>query len=202
MQRTHHLLDYVATHPDAILSYAKSDMILGIHSDASYLSEPKARAGGHFFLSNGTDEAPNNGAILNISQIIKSFMSSVAEAELGVLYINAREAVPCRTNLHEMGHSQPPTPIQTDNSTALGFVTNNILPCQTKAMDMRFWWLRDRDAQEQFQFFWRPGTIGRSTIAAPTTKKNKSKSSPHYLSSKHCAPPPTGAQQPLKKVAR
>jgi hypothetical protein len=43
MLRTHHLLDYVATHPDAILSYAKSDMILGIHSDASYLSEPKAR---------------------------------------------------------------------------------------------------------------------------------------------------------------
>ena len=66
MQRTHHLLDYMATHPDAILSYAKSDMILGIHSDASYLSEPKARsrAGGHLFLSDGTDEAPNNGAIL------------------------------------------------------------------------------------------------------------------------------------------
>jgi hypothetical protein len=74
MQRTHHLLNYVATHPDAILSYAKSDMILGIHSDASYLREPKARscAGGHFSLSDGTDEAPNNGAILNISQIIKS----------------------------------------------------------------------------------------------------------------------------------
>jgi hypothetical protein len=163
MQRTHHLLDYVATHPDAILSYAKSDMILGIHSDASYLSEPKARsrAGGHFFLSDGTDEAPNNGAILNISQIIKSVMSSAAEAELGALYTNAREAVPCRTLLHEMGHPQPPTPIQTDNSTALGVVTNNILPRRTKAMDMRFWWLRDRDEQEQFRYFWRPGTTNR-----------------------------------------
>jgi hypothetical protein len=136
-------------------------MILGIHSDASYLSKPKAqsRAGGHFFLSNGTDEAPNNGAILNISQIIKSVMSSVAEAELGALYINAREADPCRTILHEMGHSQPPTSIQTDNSTALGVVTNNILSRRTKAMDMRFWCLLDCDAQEQFRFFWRPGTI-------------------------------------------
>jgi hypothetical protein len=97
MQRTRHLLDYVATHPDAILSYAKSDMILGIHR--SYLSEPTARsrASGHFFLSNGTDEALNNGAILNISQIIKSVMSSAAEAELGALYINAREAVPVAT---------------------------------------------------------------------------------------------------------
>ena len=160
MQRTHHLLDYVATHPDAILSYTKSDMILGIHSDASYLSEPKAqsRAGGHFFLSNGTDEAPNNNAILHISQIIKSVMFSVAEAELGALYINAREAVSCHTVLQEMGHPQPPTPIQTKNSTALGVVTNNILPRRTKAMDMHFWWLRNRDAQEQFRYYWRPGT--------------------------------------------
>jgi hypothetical protein len=54
MQRTHHLLNYIPTHPNAIISYAKSNMILNVHSDnASYLSEPKARsrAGGHFFLS-------------------------------------------------------------------------------------------------------------------------------------------------------
>ncbi len=59
MQQTHHLLDYVATHPDAILSYAKGDMILDIHSNTSYLSELKARSrtGGQFFLSNGTDKA-------------------------------------------------------------------------------------------------------------------------------------------------
>jgi hypothetical protein len=78
------LLDYVATHPDAIVSYAKSNMILGVHSDASYLSEPNARsrAGGHFFLSDGTDDAPPNGAILNTSQIIRSVMSSAAKAKL------------------------------------------------------------------------------------------------------------------------
>jgi hypothetical protein len=42
MQQTRHLLDYVATHPDAIFSYAKRDMIIGIHSDASYLSKLNA----------------------------------------------------------------------------------------------------------------------------------------------------------------
>ena len=57
-----------------------------------------------------------------------------------------------------MGHLQPPIPIQMDNSTALGVVTNNFLPRQTKAMDMRFWWLWGRDAQEQFQYYWHPGT--------------------------------------------
>jgi hypothetical protein len=47
-----HLLDYAATHPDAILRYTRSDMVvLHIHCDASYLSVPEARsrAGGHHF---------------------------------------------------------------------------------------------------------------------------------------------------------
>ena len=50
-----------------------SDMILAAHSNASYLNEPKARsrAGGHFFLSKDVENPPNNGAILNIAQIIK-----------------------------------------------------------------------------------------------------------------------------------
>ena len=38
------LLDYCATNPDAILTYKKSDMVLAIYSDASYLSEPAAKS--------------------------------------------------------------------------------------------------------------------------------------------------------------
>jgi len=89
-------------------------------------------------------------------------MSSAAEAELGALYINAREAIPMRLLLEEMGHKQPPTPIQTDNSTAHGVVTNNIQPRRTKAMDMRFHWLRCRDLQGQFRYYWRPGPDNRA----------------------------------------
>jgi hypothetical protein len=98
--------------------------------------------GGHFFLSLDTENPINNGAVLNIAQLIKTVMSSAAKAELGALYINARKAVlQCQT-LAEMGHKQPPTPMQTNNSTALGVVNNNIQPRCTKAMDMRFHWLR------------------------------------------------------------
>jgi hypothetical protein len=75
-------------------------------------------------------------------------MSSAAEAKLGMLYINAREAVPCQTFLNKLGHTQTPTPIERDNSTTLGVVTNNILPRRTKAIDMRYWWLCDHDNQE------------------------------------------------------
>ena len=152
-------LDYAASHQDAILTYQASDMVLIVHSDASYLSEPKARsrAGGHFFMSSDVANPHNNGAVLNIAQLIKAVMSSAAEAELGALYINAHEAVPMRQLLTEMGHTQPSTPIQTDNSTACGVVNSNIQPRRTKAMDMRFHWLRDREAQSQFRFYWAPG---------------------------------------------
>jgi len=84
-------------------------------------------------------------------------MSSAAEAELGALFINAKEVVHLRHILEEMGHPQPRTPIQTDNTTAEGVINNKIQPKRTKAMDMRFHWLRDREAQGQFNVYWRPG---------------------------------------------
>ena len=64
----------------------------------------------HFFMSNNDKFPQNNGAILNVSQIIKLVMTSAAEAELGALYINAREAVYIRNILKEMVGQQPPTP--------------------------------------------------------------------------------------------
>ncbi len=56
-----------------------------------------------------------------------------------------------------MGHPQPRTPIQTNNLTAEGVINNKIQPKQTKAMDMGFHWLRDREAQDQFCIYWWPG---------------------------------------------
>jgi hypothetical protein len=67
-----------------------------------------------------------------------------------------------RQLLAEMGHKQPKTPIQTDNTTACGVVNNNIQPRRTKAMDMRFHWLRCRDSQGQFRYYWGPGINNRA----------------------------------------
>jgi hypothetical protein len=71
-----------------------------------------------------------------------------------------------------MGHSQPKTPIQTNNSTAEGVINSKIQPKCTKSMDMRFEWLKDREAKEQFCFYWRSGKptwpiILRSVIRQP-----------------------------------
>ncbi len=60
-------------------------------------------------MSSDTTDPINNGAILNIAQLIKALMSSAAKAELGALYINTQEAVPMHNVLKEMGHLQPPT---------------------------------------------------------------------------------------------
>ena len=123
-----------------MITYHASDMVLTIHSDASYLSKPKARsrAGGHFFMSSGRQMPPNNGPVLTLCQIIRAVMSSACEAKIGAMYTNAREAVPTRKTLEEMGHPQPQTPMQTDNAAAHSVVTNNIQPGRTKAMDMCF----------------------------------------------------------------
>jgi hypothetical protein len=118
-------------------------MTLYLHSDASYLSEPKARsrAGGHFFLSDKPvdpttaplRQPPLNGAIHTTCQILCNIMASAAEAEVAGLFINGQEAIPICTTLEELGHPQPPTPIQSDNSTATGFANKTIKQRRSKA---------------------------------------------------------------------
>ena len=77
-------------------------------------------------MSNDSPIPANNEAVVTFSQIIKAVMSSAAEAELGALFINCREVILAHHALKAMGHKQPPTPMQTNNTTAHGVVTNNI----------------------------------------------------------------------------
>ena len=68
------LLDYVTTNPNAILTYKKSDMILAVHSKVSYLreSEARSRVGGHFYCTSDMEKPTNNGAVLNVSKILRT----------------------------------------------------------------------------------------------------------------------------------
>ena len=130
------LLNYDATHPNAKIRYTASDMILYIHSDVSYLSEPRpcSRAGGHYFLGDkrlDMTTPPTNHPRLNvpihtISRIMSNVMGSAAKAEIGAAYINVQETVPIRNLIRKLGHPQPAIPIQVNNSTADGFTNNKI----------------------------------------------------------------------------
>ncbi len=162
MKRVKQFLDYMATNPHAIIRYKASDMVLNIHSDASYLSAPKARsrAGGYFFLgSMPVDKEPIflNGAVHINCTILKLVAASAAEAELGALFLNAQDAKILRITLAELGHPQPSTPIHIDNTTTVGIVNSTIKRQRSRAMEMRYFWLLDNEAQSQFAFHQHPG---------------------------------------------
>ena len=151
-------LDYCASHPDGAIRYQASDMILKLHSDSSYLNAVGARSrqGGHLYLGNKSEPDILNGAVLNLAAIMKMVLSSAAEAEFGALFHNTKEATPLRTTLEELGHPQPPTPVLVDNSTAVGLANDTITQRRSRAIDMRFYWVRDRVNQQQYHVYWAP----------------------------------------------
>jgi hypothetical protein len=135
-------------------------MVLHIHSDASYLSVSNAqsRLGGLFFLGNKSPKQDAiNGSILNFAAVIKNVVASAAESEVGACFHNAQSGAPLRVALTELGHTQPTTPLRTDNSTSYGIVNETIKQKRSKAMYMRYHWLTDRVCQKQFDIYWRPG---------------------------------------------
>ena len=169
MAAVNHLLDYCATHPNAVTRFHASDMVLHVESDASYLSETdaKSRAAGYHYLSidpEGKDipYPPINGPVLVTSKIIKETVASAAEAEIAALFHNGQDAYPLRIALEEMNHPQPPTPMQTDNSTASGLANDTIKQKKSKAMNMRWFWIRDKVQANIFNVYWNMGKTNRA----------------------------------------
>ena len=75
----------------------------------------------------------------------------------GCTFLNAQEAKIMRLTLQELGHPQPPTPIHIDNSTCVGIVNNTQKRIRSRAMENKYFWLLDGDAQGQFKFHLHPG---------------------------------------------
>ncbi|KAI2490112.1 Reverse transcriptase (RNA-dependent DNA polymerase) [Fragilaria crotonensis] len=188
------LLNYCASHPDATVRFTASDMILAVESDASYLSVVKgrSRAAGYFFLTNKplSPDGPYkpNGAVHVLCHIMREVLSSAAEAELGALFHNGKEACPLRIALEEMGHPQPATPMATDNSTASGIATDTVKQKRSKAIDMRFYWIRDRVRQGQFQIYWSKGTTNRADYFFQTPSSLASSGHPFHVLILACQP--------------
>ena len=163
-------LNYAASNPNSIIRFYASNMQLCIESDASYLSESHARsrvAGYHYLsthpknLPKGT-LPPHNGPISVPCKIIRNVLASAAEAELAGLFVNGQDAIPERITLEELGHPQDATPIVTDNATATGIANDSIKQKRSKAMDMRFFWIRDQVRQGKFMIYWQPGKTNKA----------------------------------------
>jgi hypothetical protein len=63
-------------------------------------------------------EKQHNGTLLTLPTLLRMVVASAAEAEMGALFLNAKEGVNIWNILAEMGHPQRATPLQTDNTTA------------------------------------------------------------------------------------
>jgi hypothetical protein len=125
------MLDYLAHNGTAKVRFHILDMIMNIHSDASYLSEAKAcsRICGHFFMGwQPADGEPIciNGAFHVSANILRFIVASAAEAELGTLYHNCQTGIVFRRTLEAMGHKQPKTPVHCDNATVVGIANNTV----------------------------------------------------------------------------
>ena len=123
--KVNQLLDYIATNLSEVIQFHACDMILNIHLDASYIFEtrPRSRVSGHSVLVSKPIKVKPinvNRDIYVFCLIFKFFVASAAEAELGALFINAKEGKNIRIFLQELGHKQLPTPIHCDNVTQAG----------------------------------------------------------------------------------
>jgi len=162
MAKAKQLLDYLATHPDATIWFRTSEMILNVHLDASYLSETKAhiRACGHFFMGwspKDGDPIKLNGAFFTLCTILRFIVALAAEAELGALFLNCKEGIIFRLTLEELGHPQPRTPVHSDNATSVGIANNTVKWQQSWSMEMRYFGVCDKEAQDIYKIKWHPG---------------------------------------------
>ena len=93
---------------------------------------------------------PANGLIHTEYRILKHVVASAAEAEVRGLFHNGKTAALLISTLHELGFTQPPTLLKTDNSAAEGIFTATVRQKRSKAMEMRFYWMKDSVKQKDF----------------------------------------------------
>ena len=55
-----------------------------------------------------------------------------------------------------MGHPQPKNPIHCNNAMAVGIANNTIKRQHSQSMEMRFFWIGDKIAQQMYDIKWHP----------------------------------------------
>jgi hypothetical protein len=101
-------------------------MVLNIHSDTSYLSEPNERSRELRPFFHGIHTNRLNGAFHTLCSILQFVVALAAEAELGALFLNCQEGMTFKSTLEDLGHPQPKIPVHCDNATAIGIANNTI----------------------------------------------------------------------------
>ena len=120
----------------------------------------KSNYGGYFYLGwNQNDDEPQkiNGAVDVSTSLLPLVAISVAEAEIGGTFYNAKKRKILRLTLEEMGWKQGPTTIFVDNNTVSGICNSTIKQQRSRAMNGQYFWLIDQVNLNTYRIKWAPG---------------------------------------------
>ena len=97
-----------------------------------------------------------NGTFYVNTTILRFVIASAVEVELVALVHNCQDGLVFQQTLADLGHPQPQTLVHCDNATAIG-IANNPVKCQwLPPMEMRFFWVGDKEAQNIYEICWHP----------------------------------------------
>jgi hypothetical protein len=182
-----HLLDYTGTYPDAILWYTRSNMVIHIHSNASYLAvlEAYSLASSHHFLISvpwilpklPAGNQPTMAACMPNAASFAMSWPLLLKPKLAPSISIAKPlkfSEPLSSKWAIPNHQRPYRPAIPPPMALSTSQSNNNCFC---AMDMRFYWVRNCIYQKHFLVNWKYGRenvgdyISPSTTCQPITKR-------------------------------
>jgi hypothetical protein len=97
-----------------------------------------------------------NGAFFTLRTILHFVVASAAEAELGAILLNCKEGMNFCLTLENLGHPQPKAPNHCNSATAFRIANNTVKEQQLHSMEMRYFWVCDKVAQDAYHVEWHP----------------------------------------------
>ncbi len=98
-----------------------------------------------------------NGVFHISTTILRFVVASAAKVEFGALYHNCQTGIIFQLTLAKMGHPQPKNLVHGDSATAVSIPNNSIKRQHSRSMEMRFFWIGDKMAQDMYDLSWHPG---------------------------------------------
>jgi hypothetical protein len=97
-------------------------------------------------------------AISYFTQIIPTVCGVASATEYASAYINGQNGIFERQALAALHYPQSTTDIITDNQTAAGIFSRTVKLKRSKAMDMRYHWIRKRSDYVIYRVLWGKGS--------------------------------------------
>jgi hypothetical protein len=105
----------------------------------------------------GQTHQTQRGILYTNSVILKFVVASTGEAEFGALFHNCQDSIIFWQTLSDMGHPQPKVPVHCDNAMAVRIGNNTIKRQQLRSVEMQYFWVGDKVANNMYTLSWHPG---------------------------------------------